>query len=73
MLIDNFGVSVAILLKGENSGQTSIKCRDLACDIEPPLLKSCKYLMVKLEVKYLFPTSSSSANNIFVSCLKVWE
>ena len=30
------------LLLGANSGQTSIKCRDLACDAELPLLKIVK-------------------------------
>ena len=60
--IDDFGVSVAILLGGANSGQTSIKYYDLACDVKPPRLKNCKDLTMKLEVKYLFPTSSSGAN-----------
>ena len=57
--IDNFGSSDAILLKGANSGQTSIKSRDLACDAERPLLKNCKGLTMLLEVKYLFTTSLS--------------
>ena len=61
-IIHVFGVSVTILLGGANSCQTSIKYRDLACNVEPPLLKNCKDLTTKLEVKYLFPTSSSSAN-----------
>ena len=60
--IDDFGVSDAILLESANFGQTSIKCRDLACDVEPPPLKNYKDLTMKLEVKYLFPTSSSGAN-----------
>ena len=39
---------------------------ELACDFEPPPLKNCKDLTVKLEVKYLFPTSFSVANfNIY--------
>ena len=38
-LINDFGVSVAILLGGANSGQTSIKCCDLAYDVEPGPLK----------------------------------
>ena len=46
----------------QTSGQTSIKCRDLACDVEPPLLKNYKDLTIKLEVKYLFPISCSGAN-----------
>ena len=52
------GVSVVIVLGGANSGQTSIKCSDLACDVELRPLKICKDLTVKLEVKHLFPTSS---------------
>ena len=52
-----------------NSGQTSIKCCDLACDVEPLPLKIYKDFTMKLEVKYFFPTSSSGA----FSCLKVWE
>ena len=56
--IDDFGVSDAILLGGANS----IKCHDLACDVEPPPLKNCKDLSKKLEVKYLVPASSSGAN-----------
>ena len=61
-MIDNFGVSDAILLGGATSGQTSMKGRDLACDIELSPLKNCKDLNIKLEVEYLFPTSSSGAN-----------
>ena len=38
-----------MLLGDANSCQTSIKCRDLACDVEPPLLKNCKDLTMKLE------------------------
>ena len=45
-----------------NSDQTSIKCRDLVCDVEPPPLKNCKDFTMKLEVKYLCPASSSGAN-----------
>ena len=55
---DYFGVSVAIMLGGANSGQTSIKWFDLACDVESRPLKNCKDLTVKLEVKHPFPTSS---------------
>ena len=54
--LDNFGVNSAILLGVVDSGQTSIKCRDLPCDVEPPPLKNCKDLTIKLEVNYLFPT-----------------
>ena len=39
--------------------QQPIKYRDLACDVELPTLKNCKDLTMNLEVKYLFPTSSS--------------
>ena len=49
----------------------SIKCHDLVCDIELPPLKKCKDLNMKLKVKFLFPTSYSGANFIFISCLKV--
>ena len=58
-LIGDFGVGDAILLGGANSGQTSIKCRDLVCDVEPPPLKNYEDLTMELEIKYLFPTSSS--------------
>ena len=34
----------------------------VACDVEPPPLKNYKDLAMKLEVKYLFPNSSSDAN-----------
>ena len=61
MTIDDFGVSDSILLGGANSGQTSIKCRDLACDVEPPALKNYKDLTMKLKINYLFATSSSGA------------
>ena len=50
------------MLGGANSGQTSIKCCDLACNIEPPPLKNCRNLTVQLKVEYLFPTSSSGSN-----------
>ena len=39
-----------------------IKCRDLACDVEPTLSKNYKDLTMKFEVKFLFPTSSSGAH-----------
>ena len=58
----DFGVSDAFLFGWANSRQTSIKCRHLACDIDPSLLKNCKDLTMKLEAEYLFSTSSSGAN-----------
>ena len=61
-IIDDFGVSVTILLGGTNSGQTSIKCCDLTAMLEPPPSENCKSLTMKLEVKYFFPTSSSGEN-----------
>ena len=61
-ILDDFGVSVAVLLEGGNSNQISIKCRDLACDVELPPLKNCIDFTMKLEVQYLFPTSSSDVN-----------
>ena len=45
----------------QNFDQTPIKCSDLACNVEPLLLKNCKDLTMKLEVRYL-ATSSSCAN-----------
>ena len=51
--IDYFEVSV---LGGAKSGQISIKCCDLACNAESPLLKDCEDFNIKLEVKYIFPT-----------------
>ena len=58
------GVSDPILFAGGGSkfGPTSIKCRNLTRDVEPPPLKNCKDLTMNLEVKYLLPTASSSAN-----------
>ena len=44
-------------LGGAKSGQTSIKCCDLACDAESTLLKNCEDFNIKLEVKYIFLTS----------------
>ena len=43
-----------------------MKCRDLVCGVEPPPLKNCLDLTMKLEVKYLFSTSSSGANQQLV-------
>ena len=59
---DDFGVSVATLLDGTNSGQTSIKCSDLSALMEPPPSENCKCLIMKLKFKYIFPTSSSGTN-----------
>ena len=64
--IEDFGVSVAILPVGANSDQTFIKCCDLACDVESLSLKNCKDLTMTLEVKYLFPTSSSGSNFLYL-------
>ena len=60
--VDYFEVSVAIVLEGANSGQTSIKCCDLACDAESTSLKNCEDFNIKLEVKYTFLTSSWGVN-----------
>ena len=60
--LNEFGVSVAILLGGANFGQNSIKYCDLDCNVEPLPFKNCKNLTMKLEVKYLFPNSSSDSN-----------
>ena len=61
----DFGVSDAILLGDANSGQTSLKYRDLVCDVETPPFKNDKDLTMKLEGKYLFPTSPSGAYFIY--------
>ena len=61
-LLNDFGVSVAILLGSANSGQASMKSRDVVCDVETAPLKNCKVLTIKLEAKYLFPTSSSGSD-----------
>ena len=58
----NRRVRDAILLGGVNSGQTSIKSRDLACDAEPPLLKNRNCLTMQLKVKYHFLTLFAGAN-----------
>ena len=39
MSIVDFEVGIATLIGGANSGQTSIKCRNLACEDQPPSLK----------------------------------
>ena len=65
LVINDLGVSVTILLQGVDSGQTSTKYRDLACDVEPRPLKNSKDLTMKFKVKYLFPRSSSSASFIY--------
>ena len=61
---DDFGLATLSYsgVQGASPGQTSIKCCDLACDVEPLPLKNYKHLTMKLEVKYLFPTSFSGAN-----------
>ena len=59
---DDFEVSVAVFLWDANSGQISIKCRHLAYNVESPPLINCKNLSMKLEVKYLFSNSVSSAS-----------
>ena len=61
-IIDDFRVSVVILLGSTNSGQTSIRCCDLAAMLEPQPSGNCKCLTMALEVKYIFPTFSSGAN-----------
>ena len=55
-------VSIAIVLGGANSGQTSIKCCDLACDAESTPLKNCEDFDIKLEVKHIFLISNWGAN-----------
>ena len=55
IVVGDFGVSTAILLRGANSGQSSIKCCDLDCNIEQqPPLKIFKYLTMELEVRFSF-------------------
>ena len=56
------------MIRGEKSGQRFVKCCEPACGVDPPPLKSCMGLAMKLEVKYLFPTSSRSAN-VYISQL----
>ena len=54
------------MLRGyANSGQTSINPAILCTMFEPPPLENCKGLTMKLEVKYLFPTSPHSGANFF--------
>ena len=65
--IDNFRVSDAILLGGANSGQTSKKCCDLACYVEPhATIKNCRDFIMMLNVKHHFQTSSSSGANFYI-------
>ena len=79
-----FGVRVAIFHGGGNSGQTFIKCRDLACDAESPPLKKYKDFTITLKIKYLFPDIYSQIFFqisffffffffTFISCPKFWE
>ena len=60
--IDYFGVSIVIVLGGADSGQTSIKSPDLACNAESLPFKNYKDLTIKLEVKYIFPISPWGTN-----------
>ena len=39
-----------------------MKCCDLACNVKQLPLKTCKNFTIKVEVKYLLPTSSSDTN-----------
>ena len=47
---------------GANPGQTSIKCRDLACDVEPPLLKIIRIWPWNLKSNIFSPTLSSGVH-----------
>lgn len=70
----DFGISVVILLRGANSVQTSVRCRDLAGDVDSPPLKKCRGWTMKLEIRYLFPTLPLGRKFLYlISCLKVWE
>ena len=55
----HFGVSIAILHRVANPGQSAAIQPAM---LEPLLPETCKALAMKLEVKYLFSTSSSDAN-----------
>ena len=57
--IDDFGVTVALLRGGANSSQIFINVMIHPAMLEPLLSENCKDLTMKLEIKYLFPTSSS--------------
>ena len=72
--IDNFWVNVAIVLEGANSGHTFIKCHDIACNAEPPLLKDFKNLTIKLKGKIFSQLHLETQIFVFlfISCLKVW-
>ena len=63
--MDNFRVSITILLGDVRSGQTSIKCCNLVCHAEPLLSKNCKDLTMKLEAKYIFLTFSTGTMQMY--------
>ena len=70
---DDFGVSDAILLGDANFGQTSIKCRDLACNVETSPLK-----IVRIRPWNWKPNSFSQLHLqaqmfIFFRSRKVWK
>ena len=73
---DDFWVSDAIFLEGANSVQTSIKCRGLGCDVEPPPLKTFKDLTMKLgnwRSDNLCQLHLQELIFVFIDFLKVWE
>ena len=57
--VDDFGVSLTSLFRAAKSDQTSLKCRDLACDVETPPLND---LTLKLEVAHF----SSSGTHFYM-------
>ena len=71
---DDFWVSIAILHEDTNFVQTTMKWYDVACNVGPcTTVKNCNGLTMKLKVKYVFPTSSSGTNFLFIRCLKIWK
>ena len=64
--VDDFGVSVTSLFRAAKSDQTSLKCRDLVCDVETPPLNDCNNLTLKLEVAHF----SSSGTHFYMYRLR---
>ena len=71
---DDSGVSVATLHSGANSGQTSIKSRDLACDVGTTAVRKLHRFDHEIgNERPFFQLHLQVQIFLFVSCLKVWK
>ena len=53
--VDNFGVSVAVLLRNANSSETSIKCHDPAYDFKTTAVNNLEGLYHEIGGQIYFP------------------